>query len=399
MVNRQKILARLRLALSHFRLFGRQLWLLLLGFWLGFSALYCLFFMIEAFRTETARRFPTRGRNLFSIIKEEAAGVPAPAQTRPLDLEILHVLQQSDFITDLSPELRDQQLLRHQGQEIEISVIGVLPGYRRVHGLQLREGRFINDLDKNCRTCVLGAQLHQLLHRPSVGDCLYAGNQVYEIAGILHPTTGMAGEFDINAGLFVHVAYLQQFLLHPEIRKVTLRPSAAIESQRIKPALEKVLQRLVGDIRGYEISNQQLYLRRIFYRINGLSIFLGTLGATFLLAAAWTFLRLMTATMLDRWGFIQVVSTPEQYRRNAFLQFGLETVLLILAGILGGLLSSLTFTAIISRMTGWPFAFSWRGMAIVIVLGPATAFVCFWYPFQRIFGYSRALSSSMGGTK
>lgn len=357
----------------------------LIAFSIGLASLYVMLYVVQSFQQEKARRFPSQGQNLYSIIKTVPRGILGPNQLRPLGPREVKVLtRESESITYATPEARLNTVLREGGLTSTVPLVGIAPEYQKVHGLTLAGGRFITELDSSRMTCVLGQSLYRRLKSEtpglSIGSSLVVGGQVYSIVGILMSSTGEAGEYGIDETVLVHFATVQQFLKHPEITKVTLRSDTQASVETVETAISSMLTSLLGDIQLYEISNQQDFLRRVYTRLKFFSIVLGTLGSVCLVVGAWTLLKLMMVTMIDRRNIIEVVQVLGVDRNSAYYQFILESILLSLLGWMGGLLLGGGASLLIAYTYDWSPFLSLDGLFSSLAAALSLGIICGAYP-------------------
>ncbi len=380
-----KLFSRFQIAYQNYKNVRSFTRVVLIAFSVGLASLYVMLYVVQSFQQEKARRFPSQGQNLYSIIKTAPRGILGSNQLRPLGTREVKVLKrESELITYATPEARLNTMLREGGLTSTVPLAGVAPDYQNVHGLAVSAGRFITELDSARMTCVLGQTLYQRLKSESpdlgVGFSIVLGGQVYSIAGILMPSTGEAGEYGIDETVLIHFATLQQFLKHPEITKVTLRSDTQTSVETVKAAISSMLTSLLGDIELYEISNQQDFLRRVYTRLKFFSIFLGTLGSVCLVVGAWTLLKLMMITMIDRRNIIEVVQVLGVDRNSAYYQFILESILLSLLGWLGGSILGGVASLIIAYTYEWSPFLSLAGLFSSLAAALSLGIICGAYP-------------------
>ena len=382
-----KILIHLNIALKTLLKIKKSLYFILFSIAIGIASIYMIVYFSQVVRHEMARRFHSQGQDLFTIIQHSQTGKVGPNQIRPFNSEAIEFLKHDPyFIYDVAPEISSKGKIRFDHTEVSVNTIGVLEGYKNVHGLTLKFGRFFNKYDSNKECCIIGHNLYERIRESAsdslLGQKVHLGPQLVEIIGVLQPSSSIGQEYSIDEAVLIPLDRMAEFLTNPVITKATIRANPNRSVTDVISYLEHGLQNYIGDITLYEITNQQIFLQDMSELLKVLSIVLGIIGSVALVLGAWSLLRLMglsTLTLRNEITFIQILGAK---KNRITRQLVLEALILALGGGIIGALLGIVSSYFAAQIGGWVLMISSPALILSTFICICIGFVAGLYPIM-----------------
>ena len=266
--------------------------------------------------------------------------------------------------------------VRFAQNNVPCQVLGTLPFYTEIVGLDTVRGRFLTDNDERTQdnVCVLTVGLAQRLfpyqdplEQPIKVDAFY-----YRVVGLVREknlpeqrtqTGKMEGE-PLDNNIYIPLStsrsrfgdvLVRRTAGSMEVEKVELhqvtiqmRDLAAVESA--DPQIKTLLNRFHGK-NDYEIIVPLQLLRQAEQTKRIFNIVLGSIAAISLLVGGIGIMNIMLATVTERTREIGVRRALGAKRRDITMQFLVETVVLAVGGGLVGVLVGITTPIVVSQLT------------------------------------------------
>ncbi len=379
-----KLFAYVQIAIRSLQNLPNKSLMLLLSFGIGVASLYLLIFLGLAVRSETARRFHSQGLDLFFVLKKNNASTMAPAQVRPLDILALDYLKHDpEYVYEVAPEARQSQILQTESGALKVQVFGDLGGYRRLYGLGIQYGRFIDRCDSAGSVCVLGNRLYSRLRKSAkdtlVGSTLRIGHQNCAVVGVLSPTQSFSGEYSIDEAVLVPFFSLAPFLPDAGINKAAIRANPHKPISEVIDYIQASLRFYLGDVSLYEVGNQQVMLKEMLDRLKIAAVLLSILGSITLIAGCWALLRVLIAARMGRRNQLEIFACLGIRDKQVRALFAAEGGMIALIGGGVGVVVGLLASMIIARMSAWVAFVSYTSLFFCLVLSLGIGSAVGWF--------------------
>ena len=277
-----------------------------------------------------------------------------------------------ELIRSLIPEAKyfnpqQRHWVRHsyEDKDYRTSVHGVLPDFSKIEEWDVQEGRFLStfDIDQSNDVIVIGTKVKEELfgNKNAVGKVITVNDRRLKVIGI------MAFRYMKNSGAIGNdnaFSYLNRRTFVPlttMINKGTGRDnisSFTLKAQDAEsaPALREKLSNIVLNLRrglpvfevesakeeAEEMAQNQKMFQMIFYIISFISLLVGAIVIA----------NIMLATIQERTREIGIRLTVGARRRDIFIQFLVQTILVTTIGGIVGIVVGLSLLDIVSKFLG-----------------------------------------------
>ena len=189
--------------------------LTMLGIIIGVSAVIIMMAVSAGTEATIAERIQGLGSNLIMVqrgfggmVRMGVGPGGARAMSQGLSYEdALAIREQVDGISGVVAEqIASSQIVRADSATIETDVIGAMPDFPQVRGVELADGRFFSqqDLDRKAKVAVLGYSTAQELFGDSdpIGQSITAGTLRLTVVGVMDEK-GLVGQTDYDQRVYV----------------------------------------------------------------------------------------------------------------------------------------------------------------------------------------------------
>ncbi len=191
--------------------------LTMLGVIIGVAAVIIMIAISAGTEAEIAERIETLGTNLLFVSPSLDLSRTGPGGRQPgfpgsanfLTFDDMEAIGKLEGVSGVTTERNTAQLVKFGTTAIDgVSMIGTTPDYPLVRGLEVGEGRFINqnDLERKNKVAVLGYSLAQDLfgdHDP-IGQKIIVGNTKLTVVGVM-AEKGVVGNTDFDSRLYAPI--------------------------------------------------------------------------------------------------------------------------------------------------------------------------------------------------
>jgi len=277
-----------------------------------------------------------------------------------------------ELIRSLIPEAKyfnpqQRHWVRHsyEDKDYRTSVHGVLPDFSKIEEWDVQEGRFLStfDIDQSNDVIVIGTKVKEELfgNKNALGEVITVNDRRLKVIGI------MAFRYMKNSGAIGNdnaFSYLNRRTFVPlttMINKGTGRDnisSFTLKAQDAEsaPALREKLSNIVLNLRrglpvfevesakeeAEEMAQNQKMFQMIFYIISFISLLVGAIVIA----------NIMLATIQERTREIGIRLTVGARRRDIFIQFLVQTILVTTIGGIVGIVVGLSLLDLVSKFLG-----------------------------------------------
>ena len=356
-----------------------------LGIMIGVVALVTMLSIGEGARREVEHRIEALGMNTIRV--ENAAQTGSAAGSVNLSVGLTHadVAGIARWIGDRGSvaytQRRDAVTVSAANRSESATVIGCSPEWFAAEGLKLRAGRPLveGDARQFRRHCVIGSRLSARLH-VEVSDTIRTGSQICSVTGILEPKGRLLTEgtglstLDFDALVVLpETSYPFTRLVGgtPVLDSVVISLDAASEAETLETAQQigeylDVQHRGVDD---YRIVVPVQLLREARRTRSLFSLVMGSIAGLSLLVGGIAVMNVMLANVSEQTREIGLRMALGASRRRIVNLYLSHSMVLSLAGGIGGLIGGVLLAVLVETFAGWSVAFS----ALSLLLGPVSA--------------------------
>jgi putative ABC transport system permease protein len=302
-------------------------------------------------------------------------------------------------------------VLSSTGSAEGVSVLGVPGDYRRLVGLEVVEGRFLDALDvrDHAQVAVIGDELRRDLFGTDValGRELKIEDVWVRVVGVLG-STGASGDGSSGGGIaaaafgssgaeagapgsegegegagvavggegrriYLPVSTaLRKFDRRPldsPLSKIIVRLEQAESARRASSAIARLLETLHAGADDYELVVPEALLAESRRTQRMFSLVMGCIAGISLLVGGIGIMNIMLASVLERTREIGLRRAVGARRRDILVQFVAESFTLSAVGGLAGVVMGVTIAELIAASAGWPTVV--RPWSIVLATGVA----------------------------
>ncbi|MGS0626634.1 MULTISPECIES: ABC transporter permease [Photorhabdus] len=360
----------LRESLDSLRLLGRRSLLALLGIAVGCASVIALLNIGYNAANEAISTFKSMGSNILVAHFSFIPGVDVKPAPSTLDVQAL--TRTLPAIAYAAPITLHSTRVRFQGQGIDTNITGTSSDLAKVLDLQIEQGRFLSDYDRQTTYTVIGADIAKQ-SKIQVGSQLQIGDYLFEVIGIL----AIQG---VNPLLPVSV---DDSVILPIEGMRRLRPAPEIGSIIVKTHDTTILNRDATLLRNYlislskgrnvEVQIPQQLLDGLTRQTKTFSYLLAGLGGISLLVGGVGVMNVMLMNVSERRREIGVRMALGARPIDIGILFMLEAATLTIAGAIVGSLLGVAAGYLFVKFSGWVFTLSLfsvpLGIASSLVIG------------------------------
>ncbi|MEZ5326602.1 MAG: ABC transporter permease [Verrucomicrobiales bacterium] len=298
--------------------------------------------------------------------------------------------------------------VRYDKNESPCQIVGTLPAYKLVQGIDIAKGRFLSRTDElHARNvCVLTVGLAKQLFgfRDPMEGTVRVQNSYYQVIGLLRETGTMAqrpqkGDLDgesVNKNIYIPLSTARARFGETLVRRNQGSFSAErVELHRVivrmkdtnavliaEPQINGMLKRFHKDI-DYELIVPLQLLREAQATKRMFNIVLGSIAAISLLVGGIGIMNIMLATVTERTREIGVRRALGAKKRDIVRQFLIETVVLSVGGGLIGVLIGILVPLVVSYATDMKTVITWWSVLLAFGISGFTGILFGLYPASQ----------------
>jgi putative ABC transport system permease protein len=319
--------------------------LTMLGVIIGVSSVIIMIAIVQGARQKVIAQVESNGSNqIFAFYNPRPDSIQRGGfdGIRMADVEAIQRL--CTLIGPVSPTASTSVQGSAEGQNKQLTLIGVLAAYIEVNNVTVAEGRFINANDDATwsKACVIGQNVEQDLYGDTdpIGKelvCSANGTDVsLTVVGVLAPKD-RAFDTDFNNSVFASLRSVQQrFTDSDKLNGFNTKSLNVTQTEAAADEVWSVLQRRhplnIGD---FVVDTQQGLLKQLDTFIAIFQLVLGGVGGLALLTGGIGIMNIMLVSVTERTREIGVRKAVGATRGAILLQFIVEAI--VVSG-LGGLI-------------------------------------------------------------
>lgn len=287
----------------------------------------------------------------------------------PLNLNTNFTWREIDLIRSLIPEAkyfsaqeRSWAQFKYRAKDYRSSVWGVTPDFTKIEEWDVESGRFINEFDMRQANdvIVIGTEIRSELFgsKDPIGEFISLQNRRLQVIGVMRhrylKNNNMIGGENSLAYLNRRAYIPISTMIHKgsgedAIGGFTVKAADVESTPELKEKLESIILNLrmgkpvfrveSAQEEAEKMAESQKSFQTIFFLISTISLFVGGIVIA----------NIMLATIQERTREIGIRITVGARRRDIFLQFLVQTVLVTLIGGIMGVIFGLSILDVVSR--------------------------------------------------
>ncbi len=260
-----------------------------------------------------------------------------------------------------NPQIRHWVRHSYKDKEYRTSIYGVLPDFSRIEEWSAESGRFINEFDINQSNdvIVIGTKIREELfgNRDPVGEFITVHSRRLQVIGIMKhrfmKNSGIGGDNALrymNRRSFIPLStMIHKGTGEDNIRSFSVKAKDAESAPELREKLESIILNLrhgapvfkveSAQERASEMAESQKTFQMIFFIISTISLLVGGIVIA----------NIMLATIQERTREIGIRLAVGARRRDIFLQFLVQTILVTTIGGIFGIILGLSLLDIVSK--------------------------------------------------
>jgi len=336
--------------------------LTMLGIIIGVLAVTLLISVVQGATGEITGQIESLGSNLLMV------QITGQKDTH-LTLDDVSELTDSEYIYDATGVISSNANIKAGVESENYSVEGVTRSYDHIAGLDIKNGRFISDIDVQTHTynAVVGLETAEDLFGTS--DCV--GNEIdilgydFTVVGVLEESDTMLANKDTT--VIIPLSTAQRLFHNKEFSALYVSATTRDVVDQAESATEDFLIRELGDDEGYGIINQNMIIDVMNEVMGVMTILLSGIAAISLLVGGIGIMNIMLVSVTERTREIGVRKAIGAQKSDILTQFLIEAVVLSVAGGIIGI--ALSYVGLIVIGTAMDITMTMSFGTIALALG------------------------------
>ena len=331
---------------------GLRTLLTMSGIVIGVMAVVTLVAILQGVKTEVSRQLEGLGANLVVVVPShlDEDGQPNPMAMMgisSLSDRDIEALRRVPGVVQVSPVVFiTGNVERPDGDAISALVVGTNRDGVVMNPTPPAEGRYFTEAEENQNVCVLANKPRRALfgNRPAVGKTVRIQGKDWKVVGVLArpKDAGTLGSqlLGLSNLIYLPVARARQDIPGGQINRIVLRTDYKHPADKLVAALNAALLASHANHDDFGVITEQKGLALVIKLLNMAQALLVLIAAISLFVAGVGIMNIMLVTVTERTREIGIRKTVGARRKDIFLQFLTEAVVLSLVGGAAGLLLS-----------------------------------------------------------
>ncbi|MCD4795633.1 MAG: ABC transporter permease [Candidatus Cloacimonetes bacterium] len=286
-----------------------------------------------------------------------------------------------------NPQIRHWVRHSYEDKEYRASVFGVLPDFSKIEEWSAESGRFINEFDINQSNdvIVIGTKIREELfgNKDPIGEFITVHGRRLQVIGIMRhrfmKNSGIGGENALgylNRRSFIPLStMIHKGTGEDNIRSFSVKAQNAESAPELREKLESIILNLrhgapvfkveSAQERAGEMAESQKTFQMIFFIISTISLLVGGIVIA----------NIMLATIQERTREIGIRLAVGARRRDIFLQFLVQTILVTTIGGIFGIILGLSLLDIVSKYLEFELIASIEMILIALTVSAGVGFL------------------------
>jgi len=265
----------------------------------------------------------------------------------------------SPEIKSLAPYTVVYSDLSFQSQRINGNVIGATEALQEVIKINIREGRFVSDLDGYAYYCVIGNDIDFLLKKKGVfdpiGEQIKVGKAIFTIIGVadVWPENSFFTQ-NVNQSIIVPIEASMTLAKNATVNQIILRLFKDADLDAVQNQIRTHLGSKLPGVNVYTRSARQI-IKTMTEQSKIFTLLLGLIGSISLLVGGIGVMNIMLVSVTERKREIGIRMAVGARGRDIRALFLIESMTLSLFGGILGVILGILITFIIASFAHWHF--------------------------------------------
>jgi putative ABC transport system permease protein len=358
--------------------------LALFGIIIGIGSVIAMVSIGTIVEAESLRQFKDMGTDILSIQKGYGGGAKKTITIKDAE----GIPSNCSSIATVAPYIQAGLPTWYAGKKVFGPCMGVTGSFQDLNKIEMKQGRFISDLDAFAYFCVLGderaARLRSLgLHEP-VGKKLKVGDHIFTVVGVLERLPGGGGmrPHGVNDSVLIPIKTAVRIVENAEISNIMARMMPGFHNTT---AQAQITDYFSNKVRGpeVEVRSAEELIEQMEKQMKLFTLLLGAVGSISLIVGGVGVMNVMLVSVTERRKEIGIRRALGAKRKDIQSQFLVESMILSLVGGFFGICMGVSASYIIAHFSKWQFMVSY--MAILLGFGVSSAVGVFFgfYPARQ----------------
>jgi putative ABC transport system permease protein len=322
----------------------------MLGIVIGVAAVIALVAAGAGAQAQVLERFESLGANILTI--QPGASLfrgPNSSGSKAFtnaDIETIRTLATS--VTALAPQYSGRATLGYGSNNTNTQVLGTTGEYAIVNELQLKDGRFLSELDEanRERVVILSSTMADTLFSGTlidpIGQMIKINRERYEVIGVLAAVDSRVPFMSSNDAIIPLSTAQLKFggVSNKTVSSISVKVISSSQVAFAKAELATIVRTMRGIAAGksddFTIQDPSQIVENITATTQTFTTLLGSIAAISLVVGGIGIMNIMLVSVTERTREIGIRKAVGAKRRHILLQFLVEsTVLSVLGGIVG----------------------------------------------------------------
>ena len=353
--------------------------LTMLGIIIGNASVITMIGIGEATQKLASEQFESLGANVLFVVPGSREARRTTFETpKTLVLEDAKAIESQVPTVDLvAPQINARLLTTYKNKNNNVSIIGTTPEFLAVRAFDLKQGRFISELDlkRNNRIAILGSQIVDdfFPNENPIGKTIRVKNVSFKIVGIME---AKGSSFGTNQDETVYiplttmanqvVGKTSQYGMELSFISISAKDASSISTARFQiENLLRLRHKIVGED-DFRVETQKDILNIVNTVTSGLTIMLGAIAGISLLVGGIGVMNIMLVSVSERTQEIGLRKAVGATQKDILSQFMVEAIIISAIGGIVGTLIGISGLTIIGLVSPLPTSISMQIISLAV---------------------------------